>query len=1029
MPISRTRAILQTAFAATAILAIVVAVPVLLVVIGGWPLPQSVPTVANLATRLRQGDIPADVVVKALVVVVWIIWLQLMWSLIWEVSVNLRRIDERRPRTPAPLVAPSISAGMGRLVAMIFSASVVVASIPTPVLATQPHPVATHVASPAQTVGGPAPAVDEPSVAIESYWIVQSSDSLWRIAEQALGDGSRASEIIDLNAELQSPRDVRAGQRLRLPTDAVIPADHLPAQTDTPGLTELAVGYLAEAQVVIEPGDTLWDLSHERLHLVDPDGVDDREVLDYVNRMIDRNADIVEDPNLIYPGELFTLPEIGEPPPVAEPVPPKPVPPDPKDTPPTTQRPAPETPTTETPTPPPVIEDQDLLPKPVPDRTPTLTTTIRPPPQPSRSGAADADLQIPTTRTGATVESTQDMSLAPWAIGLAGSTALASGLLVTLRRRRDNSAVRGAQSCRRAPTTDPVEAAIVAASDVPLLRWARHELALLFSDAKLPQLNGTPVAVEMSEQAGIELLWSAQNPTAPRPWEAADDGWTWRATYDANLQVRADALPTALPGLVTVGQRQGKQLLIDLEALGTINITGDHEAVADFVRSLVVELSTDEILADTYVHLVDGDETQLPASSRLLHRSEDDAVELARHVIAEHTELLDSADVSTTFDLRRGNEATGRELTVLVVSTDEANATDFEQFIAPHRGVAVVTTRAEASGPSVTIEPDGSAHLDPLGLRFEAAALPAGTTAVVAELLDQGSDAHDSGLEADDAPPVAVDQTEIVGDVLEAVGLTPDGASDEATRPLPPEVLVSVLGPPIVDSFPTLGRMDTNLLAYLACNGGEAGEDQLIDAVWNGRMVERATVWNRISKTRSIIGHHLPAREQGSNRVQLATSIGTDLAYFAQLVDYADDGSMDEAIELLTEAIDLVNGRPFDAAGYDWAHQQQHHARACELIESTALRIVDLALDTGELDVARHGITQTLRALPANEPLYRARMSVEAAADNPAGVCSAYDELRSLLAELSEDGFDFEPSKRTTRLRADLLTSNRAQSA
>ena len=36
-----------------------------------------------------QGDIPAEVVVKALAVVVWLIWLQLVWALVWEFVVNV----------------------------------------------------------------------------------------------------------------------------------------------------------------------------------------------------------------------------------------------------------------------------------------------------------------------------------------------------------------------------------------------------------------------------------------------------------------------------------------------------------------------------------------------------------------------------------------------------------------------------------------------------------------------------------------------------------------------------------------------------------------------------------------------------------------------------------------------------------------------------------------------------------------------------------------------------------------------------
>ena len=69
----------------------------------------------------------------------------------------------------------------------------------------------------------------------------------------------------------------------------------------------------APTHIVIEQGDTLWDLSEERLAIVDAD-VTPRETLDHVNAVIAANPDVVEDPNLIYPGEVFEFPAVGTPP-------------------------------------------------------------------------------------------------------------------------------------------------------------------------------------------------------------------------------------------------------------------------------------------------------------------------------------------------------------------------------------------------------------------------------------------------------------------------------------------------------------------------------------------------------------------------------------------------------------------------------------------------------------------------------------------------------------------------------------------
>lgn len=78
-------------------------------------------------------------------------------------------------------------------------------------------------------------------------------------------------------------------------------------------------------------------------------------------------------------------------------------------------------------------------------------------------------------------------------------------------------AVRGALANRGRTQRQPIESAIVAAADVPLLLWARHEIADLFSDPGMKLVSGTRVAVEITESTGIEPLWTEPSPTAPRP--------------------------------------------------------------------------------------------------------------------------------------------------------------------------------------------------------------------------------------------------------------------------------------------------------------------------------------------------------------------------------------------------------------------------------------------------------------------------------------------------------------------------------
>ncbi|MGB3737057.1 MAG: hypothetical protein WA964_19035, partial [Ilumatobacter sp.] len=70
--------------AAVVLVALVVGVPASLVRLAGWPLPRQVPDLDNVFTMIQQGNIPADTVIKTIAVVVWLAWLQLLWSVLWE---------------------------------------------------------------------------------------------------------------------------------------------------------------------------------------------------------------------------------------------------------------------------------------------------------------------------------------------------------------------------------------------------------------------------------------------------------------------------------------------------------------------------------------------------------------------------------------------------------------------------------------------------------------------------------------------------------------------------------------------------------------------------------------------------------------------------------------------------------------------------------------------------------------------------------------------------------------------------------
>ena len=540
---------------------------------------------------------------------------------------------------------------------------------------------------------------------------------------------------------------------------------------------------------------------------------------------------------------------------------------------------------------------------------------------------------------------------------------------------------------------------LVRVGDIAVSRWVNHELAELARRLRPADVRSTPVAVEISVEHGMELLWDEPNLVALEPWKAADGGWSWRLVYDAELLLPADIEDAPSPGLVAVGTRNDRTLFINLEALGSLAVTGDIAAAARFIRSLILEIAPSDDLTNICLYVVGNDFSLDHGLSDLSHATETEAMFRISALRDDHERILHEHCLDTSFALRVGGGLNKLEFTVVIAQV--AQVTDVSKMLdlaSPNRGVALILLGDAPARSTLMIEADGSAILEPLGLRFDATNPAAATEAAVLTLLDlAGSDGeceHPTRLVDASPNESACEPTRSTFDE-EPSG--PDGWE------LPiPDLLVRVLGTPRVDGHPNLGPLDVSLVAFLACNGGHATQDQLVNAVWGGRAIEKATLWNRVSKARLSLGASLPAREQGSSIIRLADGVTTDLELMKMLAGRADQVLSGDAIELLRRAVAFIDGAPFDAAGFDWSYEHQFNADACELIERVCVCLTELALQQDDLETARRAVIQGLRALPLNEPLYRWRMRIEANVGNRAGVRAAYTELCSRLSELGE---------------------------
>ena len=270
------------------LVAFVAGVPVVLLAIGAVPSPS------NLGwSRLSAPD-DGTVALAVIGGVAWVAWGAFAFSVALSVASRLRGV--RAPRLPG-LQVPQIAAD--RLVAaaaLLFIAVPAVAtalpppraqaSTSTPVLLAQP------VIADATAQATPTPAAAPASASTahqetESY-TVRRGDSLWKIAKERLGDGTRYVELVGLN------KDVLDGR-----------PDFL-----TPGtVLRVPMGTTNDEQYVVEPGDTLSEIAETELG----DATAYPEIFEASRSTIQPNGAHLTDPDLILPGWRLTIPGTDNP--------------------------------------------------------------------------------------------------------------------------------------------------------------------------------------------------------------------------------------------------------------------------------------------------------------------------------------------------------------------------------------------------------------------------------------------------------------------------------------------------------------------------------------------------------------------------------------------------------------------------------------------------------------------------------------------------------------------------------------------
>lgn len=940
--------------------AIVVGAPLLLARTFGYPLPHEMPDWGEVfSTPLQLVD--PHVIVNAFACLGWITWSIVLVYVLIDFIDLARGVGHRVRRIgPASVVAGKLVASIALILSLLRqqpSASVPAARIATVEQLVEASPApprnslnvtlvsATKSAFPTQLTP-PAPT---PPVARTTTYVVQRGDSLWRIAEQQLGDGFRWREIHQLNQDLiTNPDLICSGWVLTLPPDAVsaTPADPTPVDVDpTP----------AAAPASVDP----------------------------------------QQPTGAQPTEGPAVPN-DEAPTTTPPTP-------------STAAPAPTGATTNTTS---VDTTVDSAPPPesVGVPAPAPTSEAHTPSAPAENAAQTAQeattapaqtnglplwlralgfdsrddyeawvkahpeaLDAPTPNAAPTESDSPTTSLAALAASTFAAGLVAAAVTRSLDRRRHrilnrrplhaplpprNPALRAAEHTFRSNTgSDPARQ--LECIDT-VLRYLTREVAAI-RDAR-PNL-----LLVRAVESGVELLWET-NPAGNIPERVVvDPAGSWLFPYpdQAELEVLRFELLGEAPyceSLVTLGDTREGPVLVNLSALDTLDIAGDADAIDAWLAAVELELEAHSW--STHVDVRNGrtagDEARITTAIYIGDSG------TAHPYVQIKDRPADAARAAWTFDIgRRAGRLAHHDSDIALELTPVGVDPDLSRF------ATLLLLEADFDPYQPQVDDESSASDEALSPEDDPGPL-APPAAPGDNFSPAAVDARPAHATDDVASPATEAGGRLTGTLLvepqpEVTEVAPSAASvDDPT--VGPGLHVTLLGQPTVSGWttPPKGNRADEIIVYLAAARPEpVHRDRLMEALWNGQRVKPKALFNHLAAIRRHADDpDIITTDNASYR--LADSVTSDWDEFRALADRASELDGRERLDCLRAALDLVDGKPFDFAdgNYGWAAGEGVVSHIEVAITDLAAVLARDAVDAGDSELAIYAARKGLLACP-----------------------------------------------------------------
>ncbi|MEQ8716411.1 MAG: LysM peptidoglycan-binding domain-containing protein [Acidimicrobiales bacterium] len=941
---------------------LVVGVPLALAVLVGPP--SRLPTELEVRAAFSgAGDEFDRALLYGIAAVVALVWLQIVAAVVWATVARVRHRAPRRPRL--------VSRALHRLAVNLVS-GVTVVSVATTVVTEAP-------------AGSTAVVSDQPVAVAGREHTVGSRQTWWGLAATHLGDGRRWREVAALNPDLGD--DIPTESRVTLPGSAYVVAE----------------------------GDDFWTIARRITRSEDPTVVAEVWV-DLVEANRDRLVD-PDDPDVIHPGAVVVLPStqwLEHSPPIE----------------PRSQ----------------VADGEALSPEMSEMSAPPVlgvpvgeSPEMSVPPVLGVPGAVSSEMSVPPVLDPAGISESGLGAVLTGRFGPGGRLGdAAAGASVTalgvafhgLVRRRGTSGTGGGPGDEQAggdgrsethAGDDACDGGVHPSGGNDEIDDIDRVVAALAVEDPGVEIFGLAIADR------ITVLLVAPRGHAPAGISVRDDGWSWELGEAALQRFRSTVTGAGREPYVALGDhRTGGRFFVNLARLGHLRLRGSWADVRPFGLAVVtdlvergVEVAVVDPVGDVLGDRVDHGVTVHPSLAALLDADAHPAGDSCRVVVDLVTDEPESLD---RLDFRDGIiavTANGRAGWVVEVG-------DGAVRLEP---LGVEVTRIDIAGAPVREAEEGTSHQrqSPGGTDGDEREGD-GTEGDERERDGtegdgtEGDERERDGTEGDgtDADETEGDGTE--GDERERDGTEGDGTDGDETEELAPGVVGEAVVPAFVAAqraaeprgvveIKILGVVDVvgaahrftspaalDLVTYLAFHREGADADRLKRWVWPpedppGDRAFANVLWRaRRALGRDADGSDLLPRVGPDRCYRLADDVTTDFAIAEGHIAAAGDSPDDSAIDHLRSALALVRGAPFAGPGFAWSdHVVRAHVEY--VMGDAAHRLADLAVEKGDLGVARWAVHQGQLVMPGCEDCYRRRLLIADAAGRPS-------ELRATMAEL-----------------------------